>query len=498
MVDVNTKEDLASKRLKRIFKLQQEAHLKNPNPSIESRKELMNRIPDMVRKYRSKIKEGLVADFGSHSEETTDLFEIVASFDRAQYYTSNLKKWLKPIKKPGNPVTLGHTSLYVKHTPKGVVGNMSAWNFPYEESIGPLFDMLSAGNKVIIKPSDLSPASGQVMQDMIAEFFNEDEVAVVNGGLELAKEFSSTPWNHLMYTGNATVGKLVMEAASKNLTPVTLELGGKCPSIIDETGVTDENIEMIIGIKIVKRGQICTNTDYIFVHESKKQELIDKVTAYFNKCLEDNNGIACSTGIINGRHVSRLQSYVDDAKSKGAEVIQLGGEMDSKLRNMPFYLVINPSDDLLVMKEEIFGPILPIKTYSKPEEVVQYINSRDRPLGLYVFSKNKTFVDKIVNNTHSGGVGVNLVALQAAQPSLPFGGVGASGMGRIHGQEGFQEFSYARAFMEKGAGGTIDWILPPFDKKTRKLINEVAYAPMAKQLKFALSRLPKILGGKFK
>ncbi len=498
MNNTNTNDNLASERLKKIFKLQREAHLKNPNPSIDERKELMNRIPDMVRKYRSKIKEGLVADFGSHSEETTDLFEIVAAFDRAKYYTSNLAKWMKPIKKEGNPVTLGHSSLYVKHTPKGVVGNMAAWNFPYEELYGPLFDMLAAGNKVILKPSDLSPASGQVIEEMISEFFKEDEVAVINGGLEVAKEFTSMPWDHLMYTGSAAVGKLVMESAAKNLTPVTLELGGKCPTIIDETGVTDENIELIVGIKVVKRGQICTNTDYIFVHESKKDELIDKIKVTFNNCLASDNGISCSTGIINGRHVSRLQSYIDDAKSKGAEVIQLGIEMDSKLRNMPFYLVINPTDDMLVMQEEIFGPILPIKTYNNPQEVTDYVNSHDRPLGLYIFSKNKTFIDRIANNTHSGGVGVNLVALQAAQPSLPFGGVGASGMGRIHGQEGFQEFSYARAFMEKGAGGTIDWILPPFDKRTKKLINEVAYAPMAKQLKFALSRLPKILSGKFK
>lgn len=495
---MDTNDSIAIKRLKNIFELQKTAHNKNPNPRLNERIELMKRIPDMVRKYRDKIKEGLLTDFGSHSEETTDLFEIVATFDRAQYYSSNLKNWMKPIKKAGNPVTLGHTSLYVKHSPKGVIGNMAAWNFPYEELLGPLFDMLSAGNKVIMKPSELAPASGKVIEEMISEFFKEDEVAVVNGGLELAKEFTNMPWDHLMYTGSANVGKIVMEKAAKNLTPVTLELGGKCPTIIDETAVTDENVEMIVGVKVIKRGQICTNTDYIIVHESKKDELIEKIKANFSNCLESDNGISCSTGIINDRHVNRLQSYLDDAKAKGAEVVQLGVEMDNELRNMPFYLILNPTDDLLVMQEEIFGPILPIKTYSDPEEVISYVNAHDRPLGLYIFSKNKTFIDRIANNTHSGGVGINLVALQAAQPSLPFGGVGASGMGRIHGQEGFQEFSYARGYMVKGSGGTIDWFIPPFDKKTRKLINDVAYAPMGKQIKFALSRLPKIIGGLFK
>lgn len=495
---VEPKSKQAIDRLNRLFQLQNEAFLKNQNPSAKERKELLNRVPDMMIKYRDKLLQGLVDDFGNHPTESADLFEISGMIDTTKEIVGNLDKWMKISKRAINPVVYGGSKAYVKYQPKGVIGNMSAWNFPIQESIGPMLDMLGAGNRVIIKPSDMTPATGAVLQEMIADTFDEEQVAVVNGEVSLAEHFSTLPWNHLLYTGNGRIGSLVMQNCAKNLTPVTLELGGKSPTIIDRDSLTEETIKMIVGIKVLKRGQICVNTDYLFVPEDKADQFVASLAAYWQKHFAADNGRANGCNIISGRHTKRLQELVKEAKAAGAEVIQIGSEGANDVREMPFYIVVNPDEKLGVMQEEIFGPILPIKTYTHVKEVTDYINKGGSPLGLYIFSKNKAFVDQITDNTRSGGVCVNAVALQAAHPSLPFGGVGASGMGRFHGIEGFREFSNPRGYFEKGEGGTIDWIMPPFGEKTRTLINDVVYGPIFKQLKFAMSRLPKVIRGKMK
>lgn len=492
-VDAPIADQQAIEKLNRVFQLQKEAFLKNPYPSAAERKELMERVQPMLVKYRDKILAALEADFGGHSAEQGDLLEILGMFDRAKYNIGNVGKWMKPIAKEGNPVTQGNSKAYIKYQPKGVIGNMVSWNFPFDIALGPMLDQLGAGNRVIIKPSDLAPACGAVLEEMIKETFNEDQVAVVNGGLDLAKTFPKMTWDHLVYTGSGPVGKEIMKAAAENLVPVTLELGGKCPTIVGEDRITDETIATIAGVKVIKRGQMCVTVDYCLVPENKLTTFTDKLVTYMKANFSDENGAASSCGIINDRHVVRLQKLIDEAKQAGAEVIQIGSDLKEGKRNMPFYIVVNPSDDLAIMKHEIFGPILPIKTYKSTKDAIDYINKGDKPLGLYVFSDNRDFIDEITQNTQSGGVAINIIALQAGQPSMAFGGVGASGMGVHHGVEAFREFSNARGYFERGKGGTIEWILPPYTANTRKLINDVAYAPMAKQIKFALSRLPNIL-----
>lgn len=490
-------DDKAIERLNRIFELQKAAFLKNPSPSAEERIALMKRVEPMLRKHRKAILEALDADFNGHSPQGGDLLEILGMFDRANYNIANVKKWMKPIPKQGNPVTLGSSKAYLKYHPKGVIGNMVSWNFPFDIGLGPTLDALAAGNRVIIKPSDLSPACGQVLQEMISDTFDEDTVSVVNGELGLAKYFATLPWDHLLYTGSGTVGKLVMKAAAENLVPVTLELGGKCPVILDQSGVTDANIAEIAGVKVVKRGQMCVTIDYCLVPEPHLEDFTNKIVATFQRHFSEDNAAAHACGIITQRHLKRLNDLVDEAKAAGNKVIQIGQDVAGDNRDMPFYIVVNPSDDLRLMQDEIFGPILPIKPYKHVQEVIDHVNKGDQPLGLYIYSQQQEFVDTVTANTRSGGVAVNVCALQAAQASLPFGGIGSSGMGVHHGEEGFKEFSNPRGYFVRGKGGTIDRITPPYGKATDELIENVAYGSVANQLKFALKTLPQNLMKRF-
>ncbi len=496
MQDTTTKTattDTSIQRLERVFQLQKQAFLKNPYPSAQERIELMGRVPGMLKKYRQEILEALDQDFCGHSREQGDLLEIIGMFDRAKYNMDNVKKWMKPTSKSGNPITLGSAKVYLKYHPKGVIGNMVSWNFPFDIAIGPMLDQLGAGNRVIIKPSDLAPACGAVLEKMIAETFDEDQVAVVNGGIELAKFFPTLPWDHLIYTGSGKIGRLIMKAAAENLVPVTLELGGKSPVILDKDSVNEETFAEIAGIKAIKRGQMCVTADYCMVHESQLNAFRDGIVQYFKEHFTKDNGASYCCGIISNRHISRLESLLEEARKAGVEVIQIGSDLKEGERNMPFYIVVNPPSDIELMQDEIFGPILPIVTYKSTQDIIDFVNRGDSPLGLYVYSKDQNFIDQITGKIPSGGVSVNFMAFQASQPSLPFGGVGGSGMGVHHGIEGFREFSNPRGFFVKGKGGTLNSILPPYGKDTTHLINEVAYASLGKQLKFALQTLPKNL-----
>lgn len=499
MSDMSIHDQAAIAELQRVFQLQKQAFLRDSNPSAEKRIALMKRVPDMLRKHRQKILQALDADFSGHSHDQGDLLEILGMFDRAKFNIDHVAKWMKPVAKASNPITQGDSKAYVKYQPKGVIGNMVSWNFPFDIAVGPMLDQLGAGNRVIIKPSDLAPACGEVLREMCADTFDEDQVAVVNGGLDFARHFPTLPWDHLMYTGSGAVGRQVMLAAAANLVPVTLELGGKCPAVIAPDSVTDERtIATVAGIKVIKRGQMCVTVDYCLLPESGLKAFTDKLAAHMKAHFVQDNAASHACGIVSERHVARLTGLIDEAKASGAQVIQIGADLKAGARDMPFYLVVNPSDELALMQQEIFGPILAIKSYRDTADAVAYIQKGDRPLGLYIFGKDRAFVDQVAQQTQSGGVAINTAALQAGQPSMGFGGSGASGMGRHHGEEGFREFSIARGYFERGVGGTIDWIIPPYGAGTRKLIDEVAYAPMGKQAIFALKQLPKNLMAKFR
>lgn len=479
-------------RLERLFHLQKSAFSRESYPSEATRVDRMQRIPTMLRKHRQAILAALEEDFSGHSHAMADLVEILSMFERAEFNIKHIGRWMKPVRRDINPVVLGKSKAYVHYQPKGVIGNMVSWNFPFDIGFGPTLDALAAGNRVIVKPSDLSPACGRVMQSMVSEFFDESELAVVNGELELARHFPTLPWDHLVYTGSGKVGREVMKAAATNLVPVTLELGGKCPCVIDQSMLLSPvTIETVAGVKAIKRGQMCVSVDYCLVPQAGLTAFTNALTRYMRDHFSADNGADHACGIISERHLARLNEMVDEARRAGVQVIQIGQDLRAGERNMPFYLVVNPANDLAMMREEIFGPILPIRTYTSTKDAVAQINADDRPLGLYVFSTNPDFVDEVTCNTQSGGVAVNTIAAQAAMPSMGFGGSGGSGMGRHHGIEGFREFSNPRGYFERRAGGVFDWIRPPYGAGTRHLINDVAYAGIGGKLKFALPQLVK-------
>jgi coniferyl-aldehyde dehydrogenase len=485
-------------RLDRILRAQQEAFLGHPYPSAEERISLMKRVPDMLRGNRERILTALDADLGGSAHIEGDLFEIIGVIARAKFNIAHVRRWMKPVSKATDPVTHGNAKAYIKHQPKGVVGNMVTWNFPFDIGLGPTLDALAAGNRVIIKPSELTAQCGKLLAEMIAETFDEDQVAVVTGDVEFAKYFASRPWNHLVYTGGASTGREVMRAAAANLVPVTLELGGRNATIVGRDKVTDPTtIAVIAGVKTLKRGQVCVTVDHCLVPEESLSGFVDALVAHMRAAFGADNA-AGTCGIVSDRHVARLTELVEQARESGAQVIQIGQDPTGGSRLMPFFVVVDPADDLPLMRQEIFGPILPIKTYRTTQDVIDRINVGDHPLGLYVFSDDRSFIDEITAHTQSGGVAVNAIAIQAGMPSMGFGGVGASGMGRHHGEEGFREFSNPRGYFERRTGGTFDLILPPYGQGTRHLIDDVAYGPMLSQLKFAATTIPRNVVARFR
>jgi coniferyl-aldehyde dehydrogenase len=340
-------------------------------------------------------------------------------------------------------------------------------------SLGPLCEMLAAGNRVIIKPSEFTPNTGALLAKMISDNYPEDLVTVVNGGLDLSKRFTQLKFNHILYTGNPAVGKLVMGEAAKNLVPVTLELGGKCPAIMTAGSVTTQNVETLLGMKMLKNGQMCISVDYVLVPEKDICTFTDLAQKMFER-LSDYGQSADNTGIISERHLQRIVTMISDAEKAGVKSIKLGGDAakDNPKRLLPLTLLLNPARNLTVMQEEIFGPVLPIIPYKVLESAIDDINDGERPLALYVFSDDMAVANKIIDNTNSGGAAINCVAVQGALPSMGFGGSGNSGMGRHHGIEGFREFSNPRGVFTRGAKNDdhIGAFIPPYATMAEPLV----------------------------
>ena len=365
--------------------------------------------------------------------------------------------------------------LRVEYQPLGTVGLISPWNFPVVLTFGPLGSIFAAGNRVMIKPSEFTPITSELMKQMFKENFSEDEVAVVTGGPEVGADFSSLPFDHLLFTGATSIGKHVMRAASENLVPVTLELGGKSPVVISETSDIKISSKRIMAGKTMNAGQICLAPDYVMLPKNKLDQFVsdakDNIRNMF-PTIKDNDDY---TSIINERHFNRLRSYLIEAKQKGCEIIEIN-PADEDFEQQEHYkipptLLINPNDDLKVMQEEIFGPILPIKTYDSFEETINYINQKDRPLGLYYFGSNDEELTTVLEKTTSGGVTVNDVIFHVAQDNAPFGGVGPSGMGSYHGEEGFRNFSHAKTvYTQTKLDSIISVFRPPYGSKAKNAL----------------------------
>ena len=461
----------------RVLELQKRLNIKEGAPSLELRSDRLDRVVSMVTKYKSEIISALQDDFGNRDPVMSAVTEVDSVIGPMMHAKKNLKKWMKTEKRKaaiaplGSALSLLGAKAEIRYQPKGVVGAISPWNFPLNLALAPLGGILSAGNRVMLKPSELTPASSDLTKLMIEEFFDESEIAVFIGDPEVGAAFSGLAFDHLIFTGGTAIAKHVMKAASENLVPLTLELGGKSPVVVGKSSKIKDTASRVMQGKTMNAGQICLAPDYALVPEESVDEFVQAtvdVTSEMYPDMKDNDDF---TSIINQKHYDRIQGYISDAKEKGAEVVEINPSNEDFSQQphhkIPPTIILNPTEDMQVMQEEIFGPVLPVKTYKDVSETVDYINSKDRPLGLYYFGEDSKEKDYVLNNTTSGGVTVNDVISHIQMEDLPFGGVGPSGMGSYHGYDGFKEFSHAKAVYKQTRFNLMKLagLVPPYKKK---------------------------------
>ena len=442
---------------------------------------------DRLKRLKALIIENKVAfanatkhEFnGARSYEFSLFSEFASKVEAIDYSMKHLKAWMKPEKRKTNkPMNFLGGKSQVRHFPKGVVGIISPWNLPFGLTVAPLTSALAAGNRALLKPSEFVPETAALFAEVVPKYFSKDEVAVVTGGAEVSQQFAQLPFDHLLFTGSTRVGAQVMQAASKNLVPVTLELGGKSPVIIGRSAKLDLAGTRLTFGKLLNGGQLCLSPDYVLVPQELEEQLVARVVHEAQSMYPNITENADYAGVINERHFARLQNYIDDAVAKGAKLTIVGADQtraSENNRRMPLHILQNVNEDMLVMHEEIFGPILPVMTYDDITEVPDQVEPRRNPLALYYFGKDKTEQEYLLSHVPSGGVCINDITLHYVQEDLPFGGVGASGMGAYHGPEGFRTLSHPRAIYSQTMVDVLPIIgaRPPFGDKFRKNISKI-------------------------
>ena len=468
-----TYEETSQADMQGVLDRQRKAYLAEGVVSAATRVDRLERAIQAVKKHRKAFVDAMNEDFGHRSEHQSMFTDIASSIGPLRHAQQHLKHWVKKDKRkvtPGILALLGAKS-WVEYQPLGVVGVISPWNFPVNLTFTPLAGILSAGNRCMIKPSEYTPATSAAMAVAFAEAFDEEEIAVVTGGPQTGSDFSGLAFDHLLFTGATSVAKHVMRAASANLVPVTLELGGKSPVIISSKAEMDTTTDALMAGKMLNAGQICLAPDYVFVPRERMGEFVDsskRAVAKMFPTLLDNPDY---TSVVNARHFERISGYVDEAKERGVEVVEINPANEDfrqqSAHKIPPTLLIDPPEDSAVMQEEIFGPVMPIKPYDTIDETVDYVNAHDRPLGLYYFGNDKQETEQVLNHTTSGGVTVNDVIMHIAQENLPFGGVGPSGMGAYHGEDGFRTFSHAKAVFKQATFNPAEklGLRPPYGEK---------------------------------
>ncbi len=453
----------------RIFTLQRAAYLRDPYPPLEERKARLGKLERILLDNADAIADAINADFGHRSAEESKMLELFGCVDGIRHTRGKLAKWMKPQRRHVSMVFATGRNRVIPQ-PKGVVGIVSPWNYPLFLTVSPLTSVLAAGNRAMIKMASNSQHLCRLLAELVRAQFAEDVLAVLPG--VPASEFSTLPFDHLIFTGSADAGRTVMRAAAENLTPVTLELGGKSPTIICDDYDIDTAAEQILYGKLVNAGQTCLAPDYLFVPENKREAFVAAAQRIVARRYPDINDRSY-TSIIDEKSYKRLRSTLEDAERRGARLVPLvpGATWNDTLRKIPPHLVLDVDDDMTIMREEIFGPLFPIKTYRSLDEVIDFIMQRDRPLGFYVFTNDKASEEKLLYRTISGGVTINNCILHVAQHDLPFGGSGASGMGHYHGHEGFLEFSKLRPVFTNPRFSMMHFLYPPYTARTRRLIN---------------------------
>lgn len=460
-------ENAALADMKRVFAKQQKTAIRWRTSTAAERVERLNKLRDAILKNEDAIKAACAADFGKPATEV-EIGEIVPILAEIKSVKSHIKRWMKGEKVWPTMMMFG-TQTRVRYEPKGVSLIIAPWNYPVNLALMPLIPALAAGCTAMIKPSELTPATSALLKKIVDETYDESEVAVIEGAVEETTQLLELPFDHIFFTGSPAIGKVVMAAASKNLTSVTLELGGKSPTIVDETAHVDRAVKGINFGKFLNAGQTCIAPDYIFVHASKKDEFVKQAA----KHLEDTYGKDATQSpdyckIVNERHFERVSSILAEATGKGARVA-CGGITNTEARSIAPTLVDDVPMDSRIMQEEIFGPLLPVIPYNNIQEVIDYINDRPKPLALYIYSNNRKTIDKVISNTSAGGTCVNTCTLQYLHMNAPFGGVNNSGIGSSHGVWGFKAFSHERTIMVNKFAASL-LMAPPYTDFVKRLV----------------------------
>ncbi|MFC6447567.1 coniferyl aldehyde dehydrogenase [Shinella zoogloeoides] len=451
---------------------QRRAFLRDGPPDIRRRKAALARLRAAALTHRATVAEAISVDFGHRSRHETDLMEVFGVIQSIDYLSRNLARFMKPERRHvGLFYRVGRA--YVEYQPKGVVGVMAPWNYPFSLSLIPLATALAAGNRVMLKPSELTPRTSEAMQHMLAGIFTPDEVSIVLGGPEVGAAFSALPFDHLLFTGSTDVGRKVMTAAGGNLVPLTLELGGKSPVVVARGYAGERTLDSIVFGKLANSGQTCVAPDYALVHEDDLAAFVEGYGRAVARAYPAGPASDDYTSIVSDRHFARLQGLLDDARGRGAQVTAVGARPESaatRPRTLAPALVLGAGDDAAVMREEIFGPILPVRPYRTLDDVIDYVNGRPRPLALYYFGEEDADCARLLRLTASGNVGINNTMIHVAQDDLPFGGIGPSGMGAYHGPEGFRTMSHARGVFVQGRWNLPRLLRPPFGRLVERAL----------------------------
>ncbi|MGD9815692.1 MAG: coniferyl aldehyde dehydrogenase [Hyphomonadaceae bacterium] len=463
-------------RMRAVLDQQKRQQTAKGPPSAELRKDRLTRCIDLLLTYKDDFIAAMNADFGARSPDMTALTDIAGAISPLKSARAQLERWMRPQPRKVTPAALGvlGARAQVRFQPKGVVGVIAPWNFPVQLAFDAIAGAVAAGNRVMLKPSEFTPQTSALLARTLDLYFDEDEIAVILGGPEVGAAFSALPFDHLIFTGATSVGRHVMRAAADNLTPVTLELGGKSPVVIGRSADIAKTAARVMAGKTMNAGQICLAPDYVLAPQESIGGFVEAArhaVAKMYPTIKDNPDY---TSMVNQRHYDRVRGLIADARAKGAEVIEINpaGEDFSQQEHhkIPPTLIVGATDEMGVMQEEIFGPVLPIRGYTAIEETVVEINARPRPLALYYFGDDNAESEVLLSRTHSGGVTINDVIFHFTMEDMPFGGVGPSGMGAYHGERGFREFSHEKAIYRQTPSELLAMMRPPYGETFRKQV----------------------------
>jgi coniferyl-aldehyde dehydrogenase len=457
----------AGARVAETFAAQRHAFEAHPHPSAAERRAHLQALKTQLRRYQDVLVEAISRDFGWRASSETMMLDVLPTTLEINHALRHVGRWMKPSRRSTELLFLSN-SLRVQYQPKGVVGVIATWNFPVYLSMGPLAAALAAGNRVMVKMPETTPATTATLRQMLSEVFDEDHVAIVGEELADPSVFTAHPFDHIVFTGSPAVGRIVMRQAAQNLTPVTLELGGKSPALVLRDYPVRDAAKRVTHGKSVNCGQICVAPDYVLVPRERVDEFVAEAKASFGRLYgARTQGNEDYTALSTDRHAARIEALLEDARKKGAKVIPCGEVAPG--RQMPMHIVTGCTSEMALMREEIFGPVLPIVPYDTVEEALVFIRDRPRPLALYCFSHDKRTRDDVLRRTHSGGVTINDWGWHVVNHDAPFGGVGNSGMGTYHGVEGFRELSHARSVFKRHRFFPIDLFYPPYGNLVQRL-----------------------------